>query len=85
MARKASARRAPGARLLGIGLDATDGHKRVTKGEGFLLAGGSEETHERMTGAVVRTVEDLGKKGRDLGSAEAAEVMDLLRKHAERG
>lgn len=57
----------------------------MTKGEGFLLAGGSESTHERMTGAVVRTVEDLGKKGRDLASAEAAEVMDLLRKHADRG
>lgn len=85
MARKPSARKAPPTRLLGIGLDADDGHKRVTKGEGFLLAGGSEATHERMTGAVVRTVEDLGKKGRDLGSAEPAEVLDLLRKHAERG
>jgi hypothetical protein len=57
----------------------------VTKGEGFLLAGGSEETHERMTGAVLRTVEDLGRKGRDLGTAEPQEVGDLLRKHAERG
>lgn len=85
MARKASPRKALPTRLLGIGLDAKDGHRRVTKGEGFLLAGGSDSTHERMTGAVVRTVEDLGKKGRDLASAEAAEVMDLLRKHADRG
>ena len=69
--------------MLGLGLD-SDGHKRLTRGEGFLLAGGSEETHERMTGAVIRTVEDLGRKGRTLGDAEAREVADLLRKHSER-
>ena len=44
----ASARR-PSHRLLGLGLDATDQHKRITRGEGFSLVGGSEETHERMT------------------------------------
>lgn len=85
MARRKTAPKAPATRLIGLGLDSKDGHKRVTKGEGFLLAGGSEETHERMTGTVIRTVEDLGRKGRNLGSAEPAEVMDLLRKHAERG
>lgn len=72
-------------RLLGLGLDNADGHKRLTQGEGFLLAGGSEETHERMTGAVLRTVEDLGRKGRSLADAESREVADLLRKHADRG
>lgn len=71
-------------RLLGLGLDNQDGHKRVTQGEGFLLAGGSEETHERMAGTVIRTVEDLGRKGRTLGDAEARELMDLLRKNAEK-
>ena len=71
-------------RLLGLGLDNRDGHKRVTQGEGFLLAGGSEETHERMAGTVIRTVEDLGKKGRSLADAEPREVIDLLRKHADR-
>ncbi len=85
MARKKTAPKSPPTRLLGLGLDGKDGHKRVTKGEGFLLAGGSEETHERMTGAVIRTVEDLGRKGRDLGSAEPEEVRDLLRKHADQG
>ncbi|MFN7340410.1 MAG: hypothetical protein ACK5VI_04930 [Opitutia bacterium] len=80
--RRAKNRQAP--RLLGLGLDSQDGHKRVTQGEGFLLAGGSEETHERMTGTVIRTVEDLGRKGRTLAEAEAREVMDLLRKNAEK-
>lgn len=71
--------------LLGLGLDGSDGHKRVTQGEGFTLAGGSEETHDRMTGAVIRTTEDLGRKGRSLRDADPREVADLLRKHTERG
>jgi len=67
--------------LLGLGLDGADGHRRLTRGEGFTLAGGSEETHERMTEAVVRTTEDLARKGRNLQEADPREVTDLLRKH----
>ena len=37
------------AMMMGIGFDNKDGHKRITKGENFVLVGGSEETHERMT------------------------------------
>jgi len=81
--RRTQQRQAP--RLLGLGLDNQDGHKRLTQGEGFLLAGGSEETHERMAGTVIRTTEDLARKGKQLAEAEAQEVIDLLRKHAERG
>ena len=55
--------------MLGLGLDNTDGHKRVTKGDDFLLLGGSEETHERMQDLVLRMREKLkgdGRKFRDL-------------------
>ena len=69
------------AHLLGLGLDATDGHKRITRGEGFLLAGGSQETHERMTETVLKTVESLQARGRRLPEADPREVADLLRKH----
>ena len=31
--------------LLGLAFDADDGHKRITRGKNFLLAGGSDETH----------------------------------------
>jgi hypothetical protein len=51
----ASAKR-PSNHLLGLSLDATDQHKRVTHGEGFSLVGGSEETHERMTETVIKSV-----------------------------
>ena len=76
----ASAKR-PLNRLLGIGLDARDEHKRITRGEGFNLVGGSEETHERMTETVIKTTEDLGRKGRTIGDAHPEELADLLRKH----
>jgi hypothetical protein len=34
--------------MLGVAMDG-DGHKRVTTGENFLLAGGTHESHEVMT------------------------------------
>lgn len=69
--------------LLGIGLDQTDNHKRITQGEGFSLVGGSSETHEKMTETVIKTVEDLQRKGRNLHMADPREIADLLRKHEE--
>lgn len=71
-------------RLLGIGLDGQDGHKRITRGEGFNLVGGSEDTHERMTESVIKTSEDLSRKGRTIADAHPEELADLLRKHDRR-
>jgi hypothetical protein len=62
-------------------LDATDQHKRITRGEGFSLVGGSEETHERMTETVIKTTEDLQRKGRTIADARPEELAELLRKH----
>ena len=42
--------------ILGVGLDANDGHKRITTGEKFLLLGGSQDTHERMTETMLKTL-----------------------------
>jgi len=66
--------------LVGMGLD-SDGHKRITQGEKFHLQGGTAKTHDAMTETVVKTVESLKKKGRDLGSADPKEVVELLHKH----
>lgn len=65
--------------LLGVGLDNQDGHKRITRGEKFAIVGGSSETHERMTEGVVKTMEKLRRKGRELEDAEPREVAELLR------
>ena len=75
----------PQNRLLGLGLDGQDNHKRITRGEGFNLVGGSEDTHERMTETVIKTTEDLGRKGRTIADAHPEELTDLLRKHERRG
>ncbi len=75
----------PQNRLLGLGLDGQDKHKRITRGEGFNLVGGSEDTHERMTETVIKTTEDLGRKGRTIADAHPEELADLLRKHERRG
>ena len=64
--------------LIGVGLDNTDGHKRVTTCEEFLLVGGSEETHERMQDVAIHFSESLKERGKRLADAEAREVLDLL-------
>ena len=51
--RRISERRVAG--LLGLAFDAEDGHKRITRGKNFLLAGGSEQTHGRMRETIGRT------------------------------
>lgn len=71
----------PSNHLLGLGLDAQDKHRRITRGEGFDLVGGSADTHERMTETVIKATEDLGRKGRTIADAHPEELADLLRKH----
>ena len=70
-------RRAGG--LLGLGLDAGDGHKRVTKGDDFLLLGGSEETHDRMQDLVLRMNEALRRTGKRFADLSSREFEDLAR------
>jgi hypothetical protein len=69
--------------FLGVGLDNSDGHKRVTQSESFLLIGGSEETHERMQDTAMRFEEELRKRGKRLQETSADEAADLLRESME--
>ena len=62
--------------MLGVGLD-SDGHKRVTTGPNFVLAGGSEETHEVMTEKVVKINEKLAAKGKQLEEVSREEFTDI--------
>lgn len=64
--------------LLGLGLDHTDGHKRITQAERFSIVGGSEETHERMTETVVKTFETLDRKGKSLKEVNKKELSDII-------
>ena len=64
------------AMMLGVGLD-TDGHKRLTQGENFVLAGGTKDTHEQMTEKVVKINEKLNERGKYLNTVEKNEFRDI--------
>lgn len=64
--------------VLGLGLDASDGHKRLTRGEGFVLAGGSEETHSRMQETMIKVTEKLADRGKRVRDASPRELRDLI-------
>jgi hypothetical protein len=64
--------------LLGLAFDAQDGHKRITRGNNFLLAGGSEETHGLMRNTIIKMTEHLEERGLDLADVSVEELRDLL-------
>ncbi len=68
------------AHLLGVGFD-SDGEKRVTQAEKFTLVGGTEETHDAMTETVIKTFEDLKRRGKHLEETSAQELSDIIRKN----
>lgn len=66
------------AALLGLGLDGQDGQTRLTRGENFVLLGGSQETHAVMQETAVKVNERLAKKGKRLEDVSAKELADIL-------
>ena len=62
--------------MLGVGLD-SDGHKRLTTGPNFILAGGSEETHEVMTEKAIKINEKLAAKGKQLEDVSHEEFDEI--------
>lgn len=69
--------------LLGVALDGTDGHRRITRTSEFVLVGGSAETHERMQETAVRFEEALERRGKTLADADVREVIELLQEARE--
>jgi peroxiredoxin len=82
--KKASRRKTRSAHLLGIGLDNTDGHKRLTAAEQFTIVGGSDETHGRMTETVIKTFEELKTRGKQLKAVEPQELAEIIHKSTPR-
>lgn len=66
------------AALLGLGLDGNDGHTRLTRGENFVLYGGSQETHGRMQETAIKLNEQLDKRGKRLEDVGVRELRDIL-------
>lgn len=70
--------------ILGVGLDAEDGQRRITRTEEMVLVGGSAETHERMQETAIRFSEELEKRGKKLPEATVREAVEMLREAIER-
>jgi len=65
--------------LFGIGLDNTDGHVRITRGENFHLFGGSQETHEMMQEHAIKINEKLKERCRTLDTVTRKEFEQIIR------
>lgn len=76
---KASRKERKQAALLGLGLDGNDGHTRLTRGENFVLYGGSEETHSSMQETAIKVNEQLDRRGKRLEDVSARELADIFR------
>lgn len=70
--------------LLGVGLDNHDGHKRITKGDQFVLVGGSAETHDRMTETTLKTFEELKRRDKPLSQVDPRELAEIIHKSTPR-
>lgn len=67
------------AAILGLGLDGTDGHTRLTRGKNFVLYGGSEETHSTMQETAIKVNERLDRRGKRLEDVSPSELVDIFR------
>ena len=75
--------------LLGLGFDAKDGHKRITKGNNFYVLGGSKTTHEMMREKCIKFNEELDKRHKSLDDLHQKEFYEIagkieLRRREER-
>ena len=72
------------AALLGMAFDNDDGHTRLTRGDNFVLVGGSHKTHAVMQETAVKINEHLEQRGKRLEDASVTELRDICREVAER-
>jgi len=63
--------------LLGLGFDASDEHKRITRGKNFVLAGGSKDTHECMQEKAIKFNEELDRRGKSLDEVCGSEFREI--------
>jgi hypothetical protein len=66
--------------LLGLGFDARDGHKRITRGENFYIFGGSKTTHEKMQASCIKFNEELGNRHKALDEISRKEFYEIAHK-----
>ncbi len=62
------------AAMLGLAFDAQDGQTRITKGDNFLLCGGSQESHAVMQETAIKINEQLQQRGKQLENISTREL-----------
>lgn len=67
-----------------MAFDNDDGHTRLTRGDNFVLVGGSHKTHAVMQETAVKINEHLEQRGKRLEDASVTELRDICREVAER-
>lgn len=66
--------------LLGLGFDATDGHRRITRGKNFYIFGGSKPSHEMMREKCIKFNEELDKRHQSLDEIHRKEFYRIAEK-----
>jgi len=74
----AKPKKPPRSTLIGLAFDAEDGHKRLTRGDNFVLFGGSSETHDIMRETTVKVTEKLADRGKRLEDVSPQELRDIF-------
>lgn len=67
------------AALLGLGLDGDDGHTRLTRGDNFVLYGGSQDTHAQMQETAIKLNEKLERRGQRLEDVSPRDLREIWR------
>ncbi|MEN6458424.1 MAG: hypothetical protein ABFC63_05795 [Thermoguttaceae bacterium] len=67
------------AALLGMAFDNDDGHTRLTRGENYVLVGGSQDTHGFMQETAAKVNERLDQRGKRLEDVSAREFHEICR------
>ena len=65
------------AALLGLAFDNDDGHTRLTRGENFVLYGGTQRTHAVMQETALKINEHLDKRGKRLEDVSVSELREI--------
>jgi hypothetical protein len=77
MQQTTTGRRRLRAALIGFGLDSSDDHERVTRGDQTLIFGGSAETHAELRETALRMERELERRGRTLAELNPVELAEL--------
>jgi len=75
---KASRSKTRKAALLGLGLDGDDGHTRLTRGDNFVLYGGSQDTHAAMQETAIKLNEKLERRGQRLEDVSPRDLCEIM-------